>query len=83
MQRPKFSMQQTTQDFTSKIRVVVDQFDCSRHDNYAPVGIPCFHLRMDSRDGYYAGICNVRALKLYNGVPRPTKFPKIYQKETR
>lgn len=66
MSRPNF-IPSKVMDFSSKIRSVIAEFDCGRHN--APVGIPCFHLRMDSREGYYAGICNVRATKLFNGLP--------------
>lgn len=53
-------------DFTSKIREIVNEFDCLRHN--APVGTPCFDVRMGARRGHYAGICNVRATKRFNGV---------------
>lgn len=76
--RPKF-VQSKVMDFARKIREVIEETECKRHS--APVGIPCFHLRMDSQEGYYAGICNVRATKIYNGVP--SKAPRNFHKEKR
>jgi hypothetical protein len=78
MSRLKF-VPSKVMDFTLKIREVLAETNCERHS--APVGIPCFHLRMDSHEGYYAGICNVRATKIYNGVP--SKSPRTLHKEKR
>jgi hypothetical protein len=78
MSRPR-SIPGKVMDFTSKIKQVLAETDCGRH--LAPVGIPCFHLRMDSQNGYYAGICNVRATKLFNGVP--SMNPRNFNKEKR
>lgn len=78
MSRPKF-IPSKVMDFSRKIRDIIADTDCKRHS--APEGIPCFHLRMDSQEGYYAGICNVRATKIYNGVP--SKSPRNFQKEKR
>lgn len=78
MSRPR-SFPAKVMEFTRKIREIVDQTDCGRHK--VPVGIPCFHLRMDSREGYYAGICNVRATKIYNGTP--SQSPRNFHKEKR
>ena len=78
MSRPKF-VPSKVMDFTRKIREIVEQTSCKHHK--APEGIPCFHLRMDSQEGYYAGICNVRATMIYNGVP--TTSPRNSQKEKR
>lgn len=73
MGRPNF-IPSKLMDFSSKIRFVVEETDCTRHS--APVGIPCFHLRTDSHQfGYLAGICNIRAKKRFNGVPS-TRFQK-------
>lgn len=60
-------------DFSRKIQRVVQETDCSVHP--APAGFPCFSVRMDSREGYYAGVCGKRALKLFTGRPL-TKFQK-------
>lgn len=65
MSRPRFVPGKEL-DFTRKISKIVNEFECARHN--VPVGVPCFHLRMGSREGYYAGICNVRATKMFNGV---------------
>jgi len=65
MSRPRF-VPGPVMDFTSKIGAVISQFDCKRH--HAPVGMPCFQLRMDTRENYLAGICSTRASKVYNGV---------------
>lgn len=63
MSRPNF-IPAPVRDFTSKIRAVVDKTECDRHA--APRGIPCWYLRTDSPSGQ-VGICNVRAVKLFNG----------------
>lgn len=68
MSRPKF-VPSKVMDFSLKIREVIDDFACDRHN--APEGIPCFHLRMGTREGYYAAICNARAKKRWNGVSTP------------
>jgi len=60
-------------DFTRKIREILEKTDCKRHK--VPEGIPCFHLRMDSHEGYYAAICNTRATKIYNGAPAESRLP--------
>lgn len=78
MSRPRF-IPSKVMDFTRKIRGVLDQTDCERHN--VPEGIPCFHLRTDSQEGYYAGICNARATKIYNGVSE--KSPRNFSKEKR
>jgi len=78
MSRPKF-VPSKVMDFTRKIREIVAETSCKRHK--APEGTPCFELRMDSQEKYYAGICNVRATKIYNGVP--SKGPQTFHKEQR
>lgn len=42
------------------LKRLVDLVDCDRHD--AVPGVPCFTMRKNSGSGYYAGICNYRAI---------------------
>ena len=46
-------------DFSRRIQNIVAVTECDHHN--APEGIPCFQLRMDSRDGFYWAICSTRA----------------------
>lgn len=61
----------------SKMETVIAETNCGRHN--VPEGIPCFHIRMDSREGYAFGICNVRATKVYNG--KSTKNAKNFKEK--
>lgn len=72
MSRP-MSIPSKVMDFSSKIQVVIEEFACDRHN--APVGDPCFHVRMGSRDGWLSAICNRRANNRFDGVPTK-KFMK-------
>lgn len=63
MQRPKFNTPKMF-DFTSKIRQIIEKTSCGRHK--APEGVPCYSLGRDA-GGYYAGVCNLRIKKVYNG----------------
>ena len=78
MSRPR-SVPSKVMDFARKIREIVAETSCKRHE--APAGTPCFELRMDSQEGYYAGICNTRAIKIYDGVP--SERPRNFHKERR
>lgn len=67
MQRPrptkKFSIS-PIMDFRSKIRDVLAVSECSKHA--ATYGVPCFDIPRDT-GGYYAGICQKRINKVYDG----------------
>lgn len=65
--RPKYSVQKATQDFTSKIRVVVGRIACDRHN--APIGEPCWDVVGDTTKYFGLAICNQRASKIYTGKP--------------
>lgn len=65
MQRPKFSIQTVTKDFTSKIRYVVDNTLCDSHGAIRH-GQPCWWIRNDSGSPR-AAICDKRARKVYTG----------------
>ena len=65
--RPKFSVQQTVEDFTSKISRVINHTVCAKHGAHRH-GQPCWWIRND--DGYpRAAICNNRAAMIYTGTP--------------
>lgn len=66
MSRPA-SVPSKVMDFSSKIQAVISQFACNVH--FAPVGDPCWHVRMGSQEGWLSGICNNRATNLFNGQP--------------
>lgn len=74
MSRPQF-VPSKVMDFSSKILAVINQHDCRRHG--APVGFPCFVLSTDSLL-VHGAICNVRATKMFNGIPTK-KFVKKEQ----
>lgn len=42
------------------IKKLMDLVECKRHK--APQGIPCFHMPKNTGFGFYAGICNKRAV---------------------
>lgn len=65
--RPKFSVQQKTKDFTSKIRVVIAETSCDRHS--APIGEPCWDVVSDTTKYFGVAVCNRRARKIYTGTP--------------
>lgn len=67
MQRPKFQVQQKVQDFTSKIRYVVDNTTCKKHGAHRH-GQPCWWLPSDGI-GLRAAICDKRARQVYTGTP--------------
>lgn len=62
-----------------KIPRIVTETSCGRHK--APEGVPCFEVRMDSHEGHYWAVCNVRATKLFNG--KPSSLPRKLSKEKR
>lgn len=68
MQQPrnKFSVQQKLQDFTSKVREVVNTTVCEKHGAVRH-GQPCWWLHTNS--GSLLAICNQRARKMYIGEP--------------
>lgn len=43
------------------IPTVLAVTSCPKHNAF--MGIPCFHMRKGAGNGYYAGICNDRALR--------------------
>ena len=48
------------------IRDIMSRTDCMKHD--APEGIPCFHVKYDTVNGYSAGLCGARIRKAgFNG----------------
>ena len=59
MPRPKFQVQKQTMDFQRKIRRVVDETTCHRHNSIE--GEPCWRVPF--------GVCNQRATKIFDGVP--------------
>lgn len=65
--RPKFSVQQGLQDFTSKIRRVLDHTLCEKHDAVR-YGQPCWWLHEDNGT-LRSAVCNQRARKIFTGVP--------------
>lgn len=67
VRRPKFSFQQVTEDFTSKISNVVNHTLCAKHGAIRH-GQPCWWLRTDN-GSLLAGICNSRAGMIYTGTP--------------
>lgn len=46
-------------DNTGKhIQSIISRVECKKHR--VPEGIPCYHLRLDSVEGYGAGVCGPR-----------------------
>lgn len=62
--RPKYSLHNKVQDFTSKIERVISQVTCEKHD--AEIGDICFHIVDDGGVGRGA-ICGSRSRKIFVG----------------
>lgn len=54
---------------------IVAQTECVTH--HAPTGIPCWHVNLDTVEGYGAAVCGIRIKKAgYNGKISDTALQK-------
>lgn len=76
MSRPQF-VEQETQDFTSKIRKIVDRVSCKKHD--ARIGQPCWWINSDVLY-LNAAVCGHRIRKVYVGNTTNAHSRRLAQK---
>lgn len=70
--RPKFSLQKTAMDFTSKILYVVNNTLCDKHGAIRH-GQPCWYIHTDGL-ALRAAVCGQRASKIFTGTVSESSF---------